>query len=117
MKNAKSLTLASHFYTMKRFFAFFGLIVMFLAIPQDSFGQDEREQKAVEEREKKKEKSQEEVEKELIKRHLKMQSKETRKRIKRSRREAERRKKGKHPQPWWDRWFSRKQQTKRRKKT
>ena len=46
-----------------------------------------------------------------------MQQKETRKRIKRSLREAERRKKGKHPEPWWDRWFSGKQQKKRRKRT
>ena len=36
--------------------------------------------------------------------------------MKKSLREAERRKKGKAPQPWWDRWFGRKQQKKRRKR-
>lgn len=102
---------------MKRLFAVISLFTLLLAIPQQGFSQDERERKAVEERDNKKQKSLEEVEKELKKKHLKIQSKETRKRIKRSLREAERRKKGKHPQPWWDRWFSRKQQTKRRKKT
>ncbi len=102
---------------MKRLFAIIGLLTLFISIPQAGFSQDERERKAVEEREDKKQKSLEEVEKELKKKHLKMQSKETRKRMKRALREAERRKKGKHPQPWWDRWFSRKQQTKRRKRT
>lgn len=88
-----------------------------MAIPENSFAQDEREKKAVEEKDKKKEKSQDEIRKELMKRHLAGQSKDTRKRMKRAKREAERRMKGKHPQPWWDRWFSRKQQTKRRKRT
>ena len=97
---------------MKRLITIFGLLTLFLTIPQTAYSQDEREKKAVEERTKKKEKSQEEVEKELIKRHLKGQQKETRKRIKRSLREAERRKKGKHPQPWWERWFGRKQSKK-----
>ncbi len=102
---------------MKRLYIILGLLTLLVAIPEVGFSQDERERKAVEERDKKKNKSQEEVEKELIKRHLKMQQKETRKRIKRSLREAERRKKGRHPEPWWDRWFSGKQQKKRRKRT
>ena len=101
---------------MKRRIVIFGLLSLFLNFPQTSFSQDSKERQAVDELNKQKEKSQEEVEKELVNRHLKIQKKATRKRIKRSLREAERRKKGKHPQPWWDRWFNSKQQKKRRKR-
>ncbi len=102
---------------MKKRILIFGLLALLLNLPQISFSQDAKERKAVSELNKQKEKSQEEVEKELVNRHLKIQQKATRKRIKRSLREAERRKKGKHPQPWWDRWFNSKQQKKRRKRT
>ena len=102
---------------MKKRILIFGLLALLLNLPQISFSQDAKERKAVSELNKQKEKSQEEVEKELVNRHLKIQQKATRKRIKRSLREAERRKKGKHPQPWWDRWLNSKQQKKRRKRT
>ena len=102
---------------MKMKLMFLGILFVFFSLPTVSFAQDEREQKAVEEREAKKEKSREEVRKDYLKKHKKMQTKETRRRMKKSRREAKRRKQGKHPQPWWNRWFSRKNQTKRRKKT
>ena len=102
---------------MKNFLMLFGIILVFITIPKVSFAQDEREQKAVEERQEKKEKSKEEVRKEYLKKHKKMQTKETRRRMKRSKREAKRRKQGKHPKPWWNRWFSRNKQTKRRKRT
>ena len=101
---------------MKMKLMFLGVLFVFFSLPTVSFAQDEREQKAVEEREAKKEKSREEVRKDYLKKHKKMQTKETRRRMKKSRREAKRRKQGKHPQPWWNRWFSRKNQTKRRKK-
>ena len=94
----------------------FGLLSLLLNLPHISFSQDVKERKALSELKKQEEKSQEEVEKELINRHLKIQQKTTRKRIKRSLREAERRKRGKHPQPWWDRWLNSKQQKKRRKR-
>ncbi len=100
---------------MKRLF-FIHLMCIFIVFPEIAFSQDVKERKAVDEINKKKQQSQEEVEKELIKGHLKIQQKATRKRIKRSLREAERRKKGKSPYPWWDRWFNRKQQKKRRKR-
>ena len=93
------------------------LFSLLLNVPKISFSQDSKERQALEELDKKKGKSQDEVQRELIKHHLKIQKKATRKRIKKSRREAERRKKGKHPDLLWNRWFGRKQQKKRRKRT
>jgi hypothetical protein len=70
-----------------------------------------------EKRQKKKKGGQEQAEKELYERHLSIQKKETRKRIKRSLKEAERRKKGKNPNPWYERMFRRGPKTKRAKTT
>lgn len=71
-----------------------------------------------EKRQEKNKKSQEEVEKEMAERHLKIQQKETRKRMKRSLKEAERRKKGKNPNPWYERMFRKTgPKTKRAKKS
>ena len=70
-----------------------------------------------EKRQEKKKGNQADAEKELSKRHLSIQQKETRKRIKRSLKEAERRKKGKNPNPWYERIFRKGLKTKRAKKT
>lgn len=100
---------------MKKLSALLLFLFVMCAIPQNGFAQDERETEAREKIDKKKEKSQDEIRKELIKRHLKGQSKETRKRMKRAKREAERRKKGLHPKPWWERMFGTKKKSKRKK--
>jgi hypothetical protein len=83
----------------------FSLLLMFSF---NTFAQGEPENKHYEKEKAKREKKAKEAEKELLAEHEKIQTKETRKMMKANKKKSKRLKSGKNPEPFYKKWFIKK---------